>query len=86
MDASAEHGDLASVIRKYIRPDAFDVHHKPTPADAPVRKRPGKAATKAAAAEAVADEAVVEEEDEAEEEAGNEEEEEEGGEEEDTDE
>ncbi|BDA44819.1 hypothetical protein COCOBI_06-2970 [Coccomyxa sp. Obi] len=28
VDASADHNDLYSAIRKFIRPDAFDVHHE----------------------------------------------------------
>lgn len=28
MDASADHNDLYSAIRKFIRPNAFDVHHE----------------------------------------------------------
>ena len=46
VDATADHVDLFSVIRKYIRPDAFDVHHeghhkeaKTAPPDEPVRKK-----------------------------------------------
>lgn len=28
VDASSEHNDLYSAIRKFIRPNAFDVHHE----------------------------------------------------------
>ena len=46
VDASAEHGDLASIIRKHVQPDAFAVHHKPPPQGAPARRHAGRNAAK----------------------------------------